>query len=333
MRLPPLNALRAFEAAARHASVHKAAQELHVTPAAISHQIKALEEHLGIALFKRLPRRIELTPAAEACLPKLSAAFVQMADAVAAAQHLVNAGRLMVSVSPVFAAKWLIPRLSSFRDQNPDIDLRISARQTLIDRTHGDLDQGSRNLLESSDIAIRFGDGDYGELITHKLFASYLLPMCSPRLVEGAQPLRTPDDLRQHTLLHYENDVATMDIGRPNWGSWLKAAGVRGINPRRGPTFNDMMLATQAAADGLGVVLAAPLMAREDIAAGRLIVPFSLSLPTGASYYLVYTQERAEEPSLRAFRDWIVDEAQRDPWADPARVRPSPLPAGGDPGG
>ncbi len=319
MRLPPLNALRAFEAAARHCSVYKAAQELHVTPAAISHQIKALEEHLGVALFKRMPRRIALTPAGEACLPKLTAAFAQMADAVAAAQHLAHAGRLMLSVPPALASKWLIPKLAGFRDRNPDIDLRISARQTLVDRARGELDQGA-NLLEGGDVAIRFGDGDYPGYVVHKLFDSYALPMCSPRLLEGPNPLRTPDDLRHHTLLHYENDIAMVDVGRPNWTSWLKAAGVRGVNTRRGPTFNHVTLAMQAAADGLGVVLGIPIMAVGEFAEGSLVAPFPLSLPTGASYYLVYSRENQDEPSVAAFREWILAEARAEPWAEPPQV-------------
>lgn len=316
MRLPPLNALRAFEAAARHSSVHKAARELHVTPAAVSHQVKGLEEFLGIMLFKRSPRRITLTPAGEACLPKLTAAFEQMAQAVAAAQQFAHAGRVVVTVPPALATKWLIPKLSTFRDRHGDIDLRISARQSLVDRSRGENDQGT-HLLDGGDIAIRFGDGDYPGYVTHKLFTSYSLPMCSPRLLEGPNALRTPDDLRNHTLLHYESDIAMMDVGRPNWASWLKAADVRGVNTRRGPTFNHVALAMQAAADGLGVVLGIPVMASEEIAEGSLVAPFSLSLPTGASYYLVHTAAAEREPSIMAFRDWILSEAHSEPWAEP----------------
>lgn len=315
MRLPPLNALRAFEAAARHGSVFRAAQELHVTPAAVSHQIKGLEEFLGVMLFKRTPRRITLTPAGEACLPKLSAAFNQLAEAVAAATQAANAGRVMVSVPPALGAKWLIPKLVTFRDRHGDIDLRISARQTLVDRARQS--EPSASLLEGGDVAIRFGDGDYPGYVTHKLFTSYSLPMCSPRLLEGAHALRRPEDLRHHTLLHYENDIAMMDVGRPNWASWLKAAGVSGLNTRRGPTFNHVTLAMQAAADGLGVVLGIPIMASDEIADGRLVAPFALSLPTGATYYLVHTEEAEQEPAIMAFRDWILAEARSEPWAEP----------------
>lgn len=320
MRLPPLNALRAFEAAARHGSVYKAAQELHVTPAAISHQIKGLEEYLGVALFKRLPRKIVLTPAGEACLPKLTAAFAQLAEAVAAAQQMAHAGRVIVSVPPALATKWLIPKLAGFRDRHADIDLRIAARQTLVDRARNELDQ-TGSLLEGGDVAIRFGDGDYPGYVTHKLFTSYSLPMCSPRLLEGPNPLRTPEDLRHHTLLHYESDVAMVDVGRPNWDSWLKAAGVRGVNTRRGPTFNHVILAMQAAADGLGVVLGVPIMASEEMAEGTLVAPFPLALPTGASYYLLHTEAAEREPSIVAFRDWVLSEAHKEPWAEPQQPR------------
>lgn len=318
MRLPPLNALRAFEATARHCSVHKAAKELHVTPAAISHQIKALEEHLGFELFKREPRRLRLLPAAEACLPKLTAAFAQMAEAVSIAQQLAHAGRVTVSAPPAIAAKWLIPRLGRFRDLHPDIDLRIVARQSMRDL--GGDGETAGNPLEDADIAIRFGAGDYPDHIAHKLFDTYTLPMCSPKLLRGEHPLRTPDDLRHHTLLHYESDNALMDIGRPNWASWLKAAGVRGINTRRGPTFNHVTLALHAAEDGLGVVLGTPITATSELTDGRLVAPFPLALPVGVAYYLLYAPSAQEQAPIMAFRDWLLSEARDDIWADPEKV-------------
>lgn len=319
MRLPPLNALRAFEAAARHSSVHKAAKELHVTPAAVSHQIKSLEEHLGFDLFKREPRRLRLTPAAEACLPKLSAAFAQMAEAMSIAQQLADSARVTVSVAPALAAKWVIPRLSHFRDLHPEIDLRIAARQSMRDVTSGET-EAAGNPLEDADIAIRFGAAQYPDYIIHPLFESYTLPMCSPKLLEGEHALRTPDDLRYHTLLHYESDNAMMDVGRPNWASWLKAAGVRGINTRRGTTFNHVTMALRAAEDGLGVVLGTPITAAAELASGRLVTPFPLSLPLGVSYYLIYAASAKDQPSVMAFRDWILSEARDDPWAHPRGV-------------
>lgn len=319
MRLPPLNSLRAFEAAARHCSVNKAAQELHVTPAAISHQIKALEEFLGIELFKRQPRRLSLTPAAEACLPKLTAAFAQMGEAVAEAQQFANAGRVLVSAPPALISKWLIPHLAGFQAVHPEVDLRLSARQTMVDSVREETDQ-TASVLEDADLAIRFGHGDYPGYVTHKLFDSYALPMCSPKLLQGEHPLRTPDDLRHHTLLHYAAEDST-DVGRPDWSAWLKAAGVRGINPRRGPTFNHIMLAMQAAEDGLGVVMGIPIMATSQIAAGELVVPFALSLPISASYFLVHGTAVEQEASVMAFRDWVLENARNEPWRHPPQRR------------
>lgn len=330
MRLPPLNSLRAFEAAARHCSVYKAAKELHVTPAAVSHQIKSLEEHLGIELFKRQPRRLSLTPAAEACLPKLSAAFALMSEAVTSAQQLARAGRVLVSMPPALATKWLIPKLAKFRDLYPEIDLRISAHQRPRDFERSASGQAD-NLLEDADIAVRLGDGDYPGYITHKLFDTYTTPMCSPRLLSGEHPLRTPDDLRHHTLLHYEADNASMDAHRPTWSSWLKAAGVRGVDTRRGPTFNHVTLAMQAAEDGLGVFLGMPTLAEAEIAEGRLVAPFPLKLYSGAGYYLLHNEETQRQPTIIAFRDWVISEARKETWAPgPAETSPTPATEAGN---
>lgn len=328
MRLPPLNALRAFEAAARHCSVHKAAKELNVTPAAVSHQIKTLEEHFGFDLFKREPRRLRLTPAAEACLPTLTAAFGHLAEAVAIAQQYAHAGRVTVSAPPAIAAKWMIPRLGRFRDLHPDIDLRIAARQSMRDL--GGDGEASGSPLEDADIAIRFGAGDYPDYVAHKLFDAYTLPMCSPKLLSGEHPLRTPEDLRFHTLIHYQSDNAMMDVGRPNWVSWLKAAGVRNINTRRGPTFNHVTLALRAAEDGLGVVLGTPITAAAELREGRLVTPFELSLPLGVAYYLLYAPTAKQQPAVMAFRDWILNEARNDTTRDP-KYTPSTVAAADNP--
>ncbi|MDR3415230.1 MAG: transcriptional regulator GcvA [Nevskia sp.] len=318
MRLPPLNALRAFEAAARHRSVNKAARELHVTPAAISHQIKALEEQLGVQLFKRMPRRIELTVAGETCLPKLSAAFLQMEEAIASLRLMSQAGRILVNIPPALGARWLMPKLQRFSEVHPEIDLRIAVRPTMVDKARRE--RGETSYLEGADIAIRFGGGEYPDHVAHKLFTSYSTPMCSPRLLEGEHPLRTPDDLRHHTLLHFEDDWHT-DAERPTWDTWLKAAGVKDVNTRRGPTFNHITLAMDAAADGMGVVLGVLIAASADIAAGRLVVPFPLCLPVGASYYLVYPAEREPDAAVRAFRDWVLSEARAERWAEPAEMQ------------
>ncbi|MGH8517075.1 MAG: transcriptional regulator GcvA [Panacagrimonas sp.] len=324
MRLPPLNALRAFEAAARHLSLRKAAAELHVTPAAISHQIKSLERALGVPVFKRLPQRVELTPAGEALLPRLTAALEEVAEAVASVQRLQRAGRVTVAAPPALAAKWLAPRLHRFTALYPDIDLNITADGALIDSVREDSGEAG-NLLEDADLAIRSGHGEYEGYIVRRLFSAYAIPMCSPRLLGGPHPLREPSDLRHHTLLHHETGLDQTDADRPNWSAWLKAAGVLGVNDRRGPTFNQVAMAMEAAADGLGVVLGIPVVAAADLESGRLVMPFALSLPIEASYYLVHTEKAAREPSVAALRDWLHAEALGERWAEPP---PMAIPTG-----
>lgn len=316
MRLPPLNSLRAFEAAARHLSLRKAAAELHVTPAAISHQIKSLEQSLGVPVFKRLPQHIELTAAGEALLPRLSAAFEQMSEAVISVQRLQHSGKVTVAAPPALASKWLAPRLHRFTALYPDIDLHITADLGLIDSVREDSGEGG-NLLENADIAIRSGHGEYEGYVVELLFPAYAIPMCSPRLLSGAHPLRTPDDLRHHTLLHHETGMDQTDAERPNWSAWLRAAGVQGVNERRGPRFNQVAMAMEAAADGMGVVLGVPVIASSDLDSGRLVMPFALSLPIAASYFLIHTEKAAREPSVAALRNWLQDEARTERWARP----------------
>ena len=323
MRLPPLNALRAFEAAARHLSLRKAAAELHVTPAAISHQIKSLERALGLPVFKRLPQRVELTPAGEALLPRLTAALEQVAEAVASVQRLQRTGRVTVAAPPALAAKWLAARLHRFTALYPDVDLHITADGALIDSVREDSGEAG-NLLENADLAIRSGHGEYEGYVVHRLFSAYAIPMCSPRLLGGPHPLREPGDLRHHTLLHHETGLDQTDADRPNWSAWLKAAGVRGVNDRRGPTFNQVAMAMEAAADGLGVVLGIPVVAAADLESGRLVMPFPLSLPIEASYYLVYTEKAVREPSVAAMRDWLQAEALIERWAEPPPMLSQP---------
>jgi LysR family glycine cleavage system transcriptional activator len=326
MRLPPLNSLRAFEAAARHRSLRKAAAELHVTPAAISHQIKSLEQSLETLVFKRLPQHIELTAAGEALLPRLTEAFEQMSEAVAAVRRLKHSGQVTVAAPPALASKWLAPRLHRFAALYPDIDLHITAESTLIDTVREDSGEGG-NLMENADLAIRSGHGEYEGYVVDPLFRIYATPMCSPRLLAGANPLRTPQDLRHHTLLHHETGMDQTDSERPNWTAWLKAARVEGVNARRGPTFNQVQMAMEAAADGLGVVLGIPVVAAADLESGRLVMPFQLSLPIAASYYLIHAEKAAREPSVAAMRDWLLSEASGERWADPPSERSPDLPA------
>lgn len=321
MRLPPLNALRAFESAARHLSLRKAAAELHVTPAAISHQVKSLELALGVSVFKRLPQHVELTPAGEALLPRLSAAFQQMSDAVNAVQRLQHSGRVTVAAPPALAAKWLAPRLHRFAALYPDIDINITADGALIDSVRED--SGDRgNLLENADLAIRSGHGEYEGYVVERLFQIRAIPMCSPRLLTGPHPLREPMDLRHHTLLHHATGLDQTDAERPNWSVWLKAAGVRGVNHRRGPIFNQVAMAMEAAADGLGVVLGIPVVAAADLESGRLVMPFALSLPIAASYFLIHSRKSAGDPSVVAMRDWLQAEARSERGAEPPVQQP-----------
>ncbi|MGH6914593.1 MAG: transcriptional regulator GcvA, partial [Geminicoccales bacterium] len=267
-RLPPLTGLRAFEAAARHLSFTRAAEELHVTQTAISHQIKALEERLGVQLFRRLPRSLLLTEEAQRYLPPVREAFDRIAAATEQLAAVSASGSVTVSVLPSFAAKWLVPRLGRFRIAHPDVDLRISTSSHLVDFAREDVDVG-----------IRMGRGVYPGLRVDRLFGEVIVPVCNPQLLEGAHALRLPADLTHHVLLH--DDDAT------GWQLWLELAGVEGVEAARGPIFTDSAMVVQAAAEGQGVALARKVLAAGDLAAGRLVQPFEVSIPHDLAYYLV----------------------------------------------
>jgi LysR family glycine cleavage system transcriptional activator len=299
-RLPPLNALRAFEAAARHLSFNAAAAELHVTPAAISHQIKALEADLGVKLFRRLNRAVRLTDAGQACLPELRDAFDRLAEAVARARRADTGGILTVSSSPALAAKWLMPRFESFRAAYPDIDLRVDASMHLVDFAREDVHVG-----------LRYGRGNYPGLHTELLLRSEVFPVCAPDLLDGAHPLRTPEDLQHHTLIHDETLV--LDPSCPDWAMWLRAAGVAAVNPSRGLRFNQIALALDAAMSGRGVALARNVFAAADLTAGRLVRPFGAAIPVDFAVYVVIPPALLEVPKVRAFRDWLLTEAENTP--------------------
>jgi LysR family transcriptional regulator, glycine cleavage system transcriptional activator len=285
--LPPLNALRAFEAAARCLSFTRAAVELSVTQAAISHQVKALEERVGQKLFRRAGRGLVLTDAGQTYLAEVGGAFDRIDQATA---RLVAAGRgggLKASVQPSFAAKWLIPRLGRFRALYPDIDLLISADGALVDFSRGDFD-----------LAIRSGDGRWPGVRAERIAGERLIVVCSPRLAG----LTRPDDLRHHTLLH--------DQPREAWPLWLAAAGLHGLDPRRGPAFSNATLVIQAAIEGQGVAVVGETLAAPDLAAGRLIRPFDLALAGPYAYWLVRPGVGADRPAVAAFRDWLLAEAR-----------------------
>ena len=312
-RLPPLNALKAFEAAARHLSVKKAAVELNVTPAAVSHQIRTLEEYLNVQLFHRFNRALELTDAAKACLPKLREGFDCLVQAVDRLRTHTSGGMLTVSAAPSFAARWLMPRLHRFIAAHPEIDVRISARMRRKS-VDGKVDVAERATVETwlddSDVAILYGHGHYPGLDVHKLLPLTVTPICSPQLLSGAHPLRTPDDLHHYMLLH--DDTGEMYDGVSFWEVWLSAAGVQGIDPRRGARFSHAVLAFEAAMDAVGVVASMPALAAEDIAAGRLVMPFDLRVPLVSAYYLVCEPHAKTRPAVAAFSDWLIAEASKD---------------------
>jgi LysR family transcriptional regulator, glycine cleavage system transcriptional activator len=296
--LPPLSALRAFEAAARQMSFSRAADELHVTPAAISHQIHALEQDLGVKLFHRLNRSIELTASARVLLPGLTEAFAGIQSSVRRLRAHNDTGTLTVTASPSFAAKWLVLRLHRFQEQCFEVDVRISATDDLVDLTKGDFD-----------IAIRYGTGNYPGLDVELLFTNEVFPACSPQLLTTGPPLRTPDDLPLHNLIH--DQTIERDPLVPTWPMWLKAAGVKSIPETSVLSFNNMHLALDAAIAGHGVVLAQSTIAAADLATGRLVRLFSLALPDQFAYYIVTAPGALERPKVRAFRDWLRCEAAK----------------------
>ena len=312
-RLPPLNALRAFEAAARHLSVKKAALELNVTPAAVSHQIRLLEDYLGVQLFHRYNRALELTEAARASLPKLREGFDALVQAVERLRSHVSGGVLTVSAAPSFAARWLMPRLHRFIAAHPEVDVRMSARMRRVS-VDGKGDVAERATVEAwmddSDIAILYGRGNYPGLWVKKLLDLTITPICSPRLLEGEHPLKTPADLAHHMLLH--DDTGDLYDNQPFWDVWLAAAGVSGVDARRGPHFSHAVLAFEAAIDAVGVLATMPVLAADDFAAGRLVAPFDLHVPLASAYYLVCQESAATRPAVTLFRDWLLEEAARD---------------------
>ena len=287
--LPSLNALRAFEAAARHLSFTRAARELHVTHSAVSHQVKALEEFLGLRLFDRLTRAVRLTRAGQAYLPVLRDAFDRIADVTERLRGEEITGPLTVSVTPAFAARWLVPRLSRFYDAHPEIDVRLSPSIDLVDFARDDVD-----------MAVRYGHGDWPRLRVEQLMRLDRFPVCAPGLLAGPRELRTPHDLRHRTLLH--------DELREDWRHWLLAAGVEGLDISRGPTFGDYSLLLQAAVAGLGVAVAYSALVADDLATGRLVKPFDIMVADAVGFHVVSPEATADRPKVRAFRDWLFAE-------------------------
>jgi LysR family transcriptional regulator, glycine cleavage system transcriptional activator len=297
-RLPPLNALRCFEVAARYGSFTKAAAELLVTPAAVGQQVRQLEDFMGVALFRRENRTLTLTTAGQACLPGIREGFAQLVAAVGNAKPRADGGRLTISVAPSFAAKWLLPRLSDFEARHPEIDVHVDASMPLVDLHDGRVD-----------LAIRYGAGQYPGLAVERLIGEEAIPVCSPSLRDGDRPLRQPEDLRGHALLH--DDSPDNDPSCPNWAMWLRAAGVQGIDATRGPRFSQASFVLEAAALGRGVALAKATIAAADLAAGRVVRLFEMSVPLAFAYYLVYPETAIRSARVAAFRQWLLEQVGR----------------------
>ena len=290
-RLPPLNSLPSFEAAARHLSFSRAADELGVTHGAVSRAVRNLEDHLGVQLMIRATRSVRLTPVGASFAAEIRDVLEHLVSATStAAGH--SSGMVNVSTINSFAARWLMPRLSRFRRTYSNIDVRVATSERLADF-----------VSDGIDIAIRCGGGQYPGLASELLMKEDHFPVCSPKLLKGRHPLRAPADLTRHTLLH---DVFTVD-----WAMWLRSARIDKIDPHHGPTFLSSDHAIQAALRGEGVVLGRSALVADELAAGRLVRPFDLSLPAGFAYYVVCPPRVLKRPSVKAFRDWLITEARR----------------------
>ena len=301
-RLPSLNALRAFEAGARHLSFTHAAEELAVTQAAISHQVKALEADLGVPLFRRYTRRLALTEAGRHLQPAVSEAFARIAQAVGELRRDGGERLLTVSLTPSFAAKWLVRRLNRFRQAHPDIDLRLLHSDDVVDFARDEVD-----------LAVRWGRGGWSGVESELLRSEVVMPVCSPALRDGEgglPPLRRPDDLRHHTLIH--------DYDHKDWLDWLRAAGVEHPEARRGPLLDESSIVIQAAIEGQGVALCDYTLLRDDLDAGRLVLPFEIVLPGDYAHYIVTPPGALKRPKVKAFRDFLLAEAAAEQGAEQA---------------
>ncbi|AJJ20762.1 MULTISPECIES: transcriptional regulator GcvA [Yersinia] len=289
-RLPPLNALRVFDAAARHLSFTKAADELFVTQAAVSHQIKSLEDFLGLKLFRRRNRSLLLTEEGQSYYLDIKEIFTSINEATRKLQARSAKGALTVSLPPSFAIQWLVPRLSGFNAAYPGIDVRIQA-----------VDREEDKLADDVDVAIFYGRGNWTGLRTERLYAEFLLPVCAPTILTGEHGLKVPADLANHTLLH--------DTSRRDWMAYTRQLGVPQINVQQGPIFSHSAMVVQAAVHGQGIALVNNVMAQSEIEAGRLVCPFNDVLVSKNAFYLVCHDSQAELGKIAAFRQWILARA------------------------
>ena len=302
LRLPPLNALRAFEAAGRLESFNRAAEELHVTPSAISHQIRGLEDFLGIKLFVRHTRRVKLAEDGRDLLVTVQNAFAQISSAARRIQRTHDDGVLTLQVTPNFATEWLVPRLLGFQDEHPEIEVRMV---TTVGYDEATLD------TENVDLAIWYGSGRWPDVTAERLMTEQLVPVCSPNLLDKPNGLHNPEDLRNTTLIH-----VLIRIGQ--WRNWLLAAGLDGIDPNSGPKFHNTPLALEAAAAGMGVAIANRAFVENYLKDQRLVIPFEVELASHSAYYLLYSEDALKRPSVAAFRSWIRDIIEHEGEGEPA---------------
>ncbi|MEM1237066.1 MAG: transcriptional regulator GcvA [Pseudomonadota bacterium] len=294
-RLPPLTALRAFEAAARHMSFAKAADELNVTPAALSFQIKSLEEHLGEPVFRRLNRAVELTEAGRALAPGTSDGFAALQGAWRAVRRITDQTNLTVTAGPAFTAKWLAPRLFEFAQAHPEIELRFSASLRQMDFNR-----------DGVDVAIRFGHGPDEGLYSLPLASEWVTPVMVPEL---AAKYSTPEAMRTAPLI---TDQSIDFLDPPvDWAAWFRAMDVAPPEELHGPTFSQADHAVDAALAGVGVVLGRRALVIKDVAEGRLVAPFNVALNTGARFRFLCPEGLEKRPQIRAFRDWILAEIEK----------------------
>jgi LysR family glycine cleavage system transcriptional activator len=305
--LPPLNALRSFDAAARHQSFTRAAEELCVTQGAVSHQVKALEIQLGLQLFKRTRNGLVITETGRDYLAVVRDVFDRLELATDSLQQRQRSGTITVSTSPDFAAKWLVSRLGRFAEAYPEIDLKLAALMHRVDFAREDVD-----------IAIRHGDGQWPELDAVNLSAEELFPVCSPSLLTSRGGLHEPEDVLKFPLLHLDD--------RHDWSRWLQAAGHSGEGQLHGPVLNHASMLIDAAIEGQGIALARTVLAASDLIAGRLVRPFRAAIPLRNTYWIVCPKATRALPKIVAFRDWLFEEvaADRDRLASTAAARPKP---------
>jgi LysR family glycine cleavage system transcriptional activator len=292
-RLPPLTSLRAFEAAGRHLSFTKAAEELTVTQAAISHQVKALEEYLNVPLFLRLPRQLQLTKAGKILLPVVRNAFDRISASVTGLHKDVASAALKIRLAPTFAAKWLSPRLDDFRRKHPHIELSLTHSNEAVDFSR-----------QAIDVAITYGKGDWRGVIRDRVLNIDFFPVCAPQFMDGEHPLSKVENLVHYKLLH--------DTDHSAWSNWLALAGVENVDPLRGTVVDDTNVLIQAAIDGLGIALGSTHFVADHLASGRLVRPFDITLHNDYAYYVVCPKQHLKRPGVSLFKSWLMEQASED---------------------